>query len=232
MKALGIIPARGGSKGILRKNIQLLCGKPLIQYTAEAALKAQRLSRVILSTEDEEIAAVGRSCGLEVPFMRPVELAKDDAPTLPVLQHAVQWLEDQGDRYDFICLLQPTNPLRRAEDIDACLAMLEHGDFDSVVSVLPVPLEYNPHWVYLQEEDGLLRLSTNENMPIPRRQELPPAFHREGSIYATRRDVLMNEDSLYGRRVAGYLMDSATSVNIDGSKDWKLAEDLLSENHK
>jgi CMP-N,N'-diacetyllegionaminic acid synthase len=227
MKALGIIPARGGSKGIPRKNIRLLCGKPLIQYTAEAALASQRLSRVILSTEDDEIAEVGRGCGLEVPFLRPAELAHDETPTLPVMQHAVRWIEAQGDQYDFICLLQPTNPLRTAEDIDSCLAMLEHGDLDSVVSVLPVPHDYNPHWVYLQDEDGLLRLSTKETLPIPRRQDLPPAFHREGSVYATRRSVLMNEDSLYGKRVAGYLMDAAHSVNIDGPEDWLRAEALL-----
>ncbi len=228
MKALGIIPARGGSKGILRKNIRPLCGKPLLQYTAEAALSARRLSRVVLSTDDEEIAAVGRRCGLEVPFMRPPNLAQDDTPTLPVMQHAVRWIEaQQGERYNFICVLQPTNPLRRPEDIDACLDMLEHDDLDSVVSVLPVPLEYNPHWVYLRAEDGLLRLSTRESMPIPRRQELPLAFHREGSVYATRRDVILNEDSLYGKRVAGYLMDTANSVNIDGPEDWARAESIL-----
>lgn len=229
MKALGIIPARGGSKGVPRKNIRLLCGKPLIQYTAETALAAQHLSRVILSTEDEEIAAVGRGCGLEVPFMRPVELAQDDTPTLPVVQHAVNWIEAQGDRYDFVCVLQPTNPLRRAEDIDACLAMLQHRDLDCVVSVLPVPHEYNPHWVYWQNEEGLLRLSTEESTPLPRRNDLPPAFHRDGSVYATRRDVLMKEDSLYGKRLGGYLMDPRRHVNIDGPEDWQRAEALLED---
>ena len=198
-----------------------------VSLASRRTLASQRLDRVVLSTEDEEIATVGRDCGLEVPFMRPVELAKDDTPTLPVVQHAVKWIEDQGDRYDVICVLQPTNPLRRAEDIDACLAMLERSDLDSVVSVLPVPPEYNPHWVYLQDEDGLLRLSTNEDMPIPRRQDLPPAFHREGSIYATRRDILMNKGSLYGKHIGGYLMSAAQSVNIDGPEDWLRAEALL-----
>lgn len=229
MKTLGIIPARGGSRGIPRKNIRPLCGKPLIQYTAEAALAAKRLSRVILSTEDEEIAAVGRSCGLEVPFLRPAELARDETPTLPVVQHAVRWIEDRGDHYDLICVLQPTNPLRRTADIDACLAMLEQSDLDSIVSVLPVPYEHNPHWVYLQDEEGLLRLSTGEDMPISRRHDLPQAFHRDGSVYATRRDVLLNEDSLYGKRLGMYLMDATESVNIDGPEDWRRAETLLAE---
>lgn len=229
MKALGIIPARGGSKGVPRKNIRPLGGKPLIQYTAESALASQRLDRVILSTDDEEIAAVGRRCGLEVPFMRPAELARDDTPTLPVVQHAVRWIEDQGDRYDVICLLQPTNPMRRTEDIDGCLAMLEHGDFDSVVSVLPVPHEYNPHWVYLQDEKGRLHLSTGESTPIPSRHDLPRAFHREGSVYAVRRDVLMNEGSLYGQRIGGYLIDAGQTVNIDEPEDLVRAELLLTE---
>ena len=230
MKALGIIPARGGSQGVPRKNIRLLCGKPLLQYTAEAALAAKHLSRIILSTEDEEIAEIGRTCSLEVPFQRPAELARDDTPMLSVVQHAVKWVEDRGDRYDFICLLQPTNPLRRAEDIDACLTMLAEGDMDSVVSVLPVPHDYNPHWVYLLDQEGLLRLSTGESTPYPRRQELPPAFHREGSVYVTRRDVLMKDNSLYGKRTIGYVMDPNRHVNIDGPDDWKAAEQLLSQN--
>src|SRR6266516_4625509 len=111
-RVLGIITARGGSKGIPRKNIRLLGAKPLLQYTAEAAFGAKRLARVILSTEDEEIADVGRQCGLEVPFLRPSALARDDTPTLPVLQHAVRALEEGGESYDAICLLQPTNPFR------------------------------------------------------------------------------------------------------------------------
>ncbi len=118
MKTLGIVPARGGSKGIPRKNIVPLLGKPLLAYTAEAALAAQRLTRVILSTEDEEIARVGRQCGLAVPFLRPTELARDDTPTIPVLQDVVRKLEAAGEVYDAVFILQPTTPLRRAEDID------------------------------------------------------------------------------------------------------------------
>ena len=228
MKALGIIPARGGSKGVPRKNIRLLCGKPLIQYTAEAALASSRLSRVILSTEDEEIAEVGRRCGLEVPFLRPAELARDETPTLPVVQHAVRWIEAEGNRYDVICLLQPTNPLRGADDIDDCIQLLEASGADAVITVLPVPAEFNPHWVYLPDEAGLLRLSTGEADPLPRRQALPAAFHREGSVYVTRRNVLMEENSLYGSRLRGHLMSSNQCINIDTEADWQRAEKILS----
>jgi CMP-N-acetylneuraminic acid synthetase len=234
LRVLGIVTARGGSRSVPRKNIRLLCGKPLLAWTAEAALAAKRLARVVLSTEDEEIAEVGRRCGLEVPFLRPPELARDDTPTLPVLRDAVRRLEAQGERYDAICLLQPTCPLRRAEHIDGCIELLERAGADAVVTVLEVPAKYNPHWVYFQEaatpgEAGIaaLRLSTGEAAPIPRRQDLPPAFHREGSVYVTRRDALMEQGSLYGERLVGFVMDPAESVNIDAPEDWARAERLL-----
>lgn len=232
LRVLGLIPARGGSKGVPRKNLKLLCGKPLLQYTAESALGARRLSRIILSTEDEEIAEAGRRCGLEVPFLRPAELARDETPMLPVVIHAMQFLESTalgGDRFDALCLLQPTNPLRRPEEIDGCINLLEKTDADAVVTILPVPTEFNPHWVYFEAADGGLRLSTGEATPIPRRQELPPAFHREGSIYVTRRDVLMERKSFYGDRLVGYPMDAARSVNIDTMGDWERAVRLLEE---
>jgi len=224
---LGVIPARGGSKGIPRKNIRLLGGKPLLQYTAEAALAARRLARVVLSTEDAEIAEVGRRCGLEVPFLRPAELARDETPTLPVLRHAVERLEAAGDRYDAICLLQPTCPLRRPEDIDACIELLERTGADSAASLLPVPAEYHPHWVYFRSGDGFFRLSTGEAEPVPRRQSLPEAFHRDGSVYVVRRDVLLGQNSLYGCRMAGWLAEAARGVNLDGPEDWQRVEDLL-----
>ena len=227
LNILGIIPARAGSKGVSRKNIRMLCGKPLLQYTAEAALESTLLSRVILSTEDDEIAEVGRDCGLDVPFQRPVVLAQDDTPTLPVVQHAVRWLEERGESYDAICLLQPTNPLRRTEHIDACIELFEKRDADSVITVLTVPAEYNPYWVYFSDLGGLLRLCLGEADPLPRRQELPAAFHREGSVYVTRRDVVMEGNSLYGWRVLGYEMRGERCVNIDSEEDWEKAEALL-----
>jgi len=226
-RTLGIITARGGSKGIPRKNIRFLGAKPLLQYTAEAALAAKRLTRVVLSTEDKEIAEVGRQCGLEVPFMRPPELARDEMPTLPVLQHAVRALEAAGESYDAICLLQPTTPFRSSENIDACIQLLAESGADCVMTVLPVPAEHNPHWVYFRNGDGLLRLSTGEETPISRRQMLPPAYHREGSVYVTRRDILMEQNSLYGSNVAGHLVDASKSVNLDTPGDWDRAETLL-----
>ena len=227
MKVLGVVTARGGSKGIPRKNLVPLLGKPLLQYTAECALSARSLSRVILSTDDPEIAEVGKRLGLDVPFLRPKELAQDDTPTLPVLQHAVRFLEEQGEQYDAVCLLQPTNPLRKPGWIDDCVRLLSETGADAVVTVLPVPYEYNPHWVYFQREDGTLYLSTGEKEPIPSRQLLPPAYHREGSVYVTRRDVLMEQNSLYGDKLLGYVLDPNESVNIDSPDDLIKAEELL-----
>ena len=227
MRVLGLVPARGGSKGIPRKNIRPLAGKPLLFYTAEAALKAQRLTRVVLSTEDAEIAEVGRQCCLEVPFMRPPELAGDETPTAPVVQHALRAMEELGEGFDAICLLQPTSPLRGPNLIDRCIALLEESAADSVITVLPVPPEHNPHWVYFQDGQGFLKISTGERNPIPRRQALPPAFHREGSVYVTRRGVVMEQGSLYGDRVMGFVVEESASANLDTPADWDHAEALL-----
>jgi CMP-N-acetylneuraminic acid synthetase len=137
-----------------------------------------------------------------------------------------------GESYDAVCLLQPTSPLRRPEDIDGCIDLLETTDADAVVTVLTVPAEHNPHWVYFQREDGLLRLSTGESNPISRRQDLPPAFHREGSVYVVRWAVAMEGNSLYGERLAGYPIDPGRSVNIDTPEDWADAERLIAAGQK
>lgn len=224
---LGIVTARGGSKGVPRKNITSLGGKPLLAYTVEAALGSARLTRTLLSTDDEEIAAVGRDCGLEVPFMRPAELARDDTPTLPVIQHAIRWYEEHVAAIDAVCILQPTSPLRTSADIDACLDLYLAQRPDSVISVVPVPAKYNPHWVYFQNEQGLLQLSTGESEPIPRRQALPTAYIRSGSVYVTRRDVVMLENSLFGKSTLGYIEDPQRVVNIDSPHDLDEARQRL-----
>lgn len=196
-------------------------------YTVESSQQAKLLTRTILSTEDNEIADVGRALGVDVPFMRPAELAQDDTPSFDVVVHAVTELESRGETYDAVCLLQPTNPLRRAEDIDNCIELLETSGADSVLSVLSVPHEYNPKWVYWQNENGEMTLSTGETEPIPRRQDLPPAFHRDGSIYLTRRNVIDDLGNLYGRTVRGYELTQERSINIDTPDDWTLAEEFL-----
>jgi CMP-N,N'-diacetyllegionaminic acid synthase len=228
LRILGVIPARGGSKGVPRKNVKLLAGKPLLQYTIDAALEATTLTRVVLSTDDEEIASLGRELGADAPFLRPDHLADDQAPMLGVVQHAVEALETVSDSpYDGVCLLQPTSPMRPAGLIDRCVALFEESGADAVITVLSVPHEHNPHWVFEPDADGWLRLATGEAQPIARRQDLPAAYHREGSVYVTRRAAL-DAGSLYGDRVLGVHIDPALSVNIDGPSDWTRAEQLLS----
>jgi CMP-N-acetylneuraminic acid synthetase len=146
---------------------------------------------------------------------------------LPVVQHALKWLSSQGESFDAVCLLQPTNPLRRPEDIDGCVERLAASDADSVVTVRPVPLEYNPYWVYILGDKGLLKLFCGEREPLSRRQVLPSAYHRDGSVYVTRTHVLLAGNSLYGDRVLGYPMASDRAVNIDDQEDWLEAERLV-----
>ena len=224
---LGVITARGGSKGIERKNIRLLGGEPLIAYTIRAALGASLLSRVIVSTDDAEIAATCARYGATVPFIRPAALAEDSTPTLPVLQHAVRWYEDNKRTIDAVCLLQPTNPFRPSRWIDGCIARFLRTGADSVVTVLPVPCEYNPHWVYFESENGTLELSTGGCNPIPRRQLLPNAWHREGSVYVCSRKTLLEGNSLFGRKLAGYRVSRKRSANIDTEADWQDVEGRL-----
>jgi CMP-N,N'-diacetyllegionaminic acid synthase len=227
MRVLGLIPARGGSRGVSHKNIRVLAGRPLLQYTAEAALAAGRLNRVVLSTDDDAIAAVGKQCGLDVPFLRPAELARDTTPTLSVVRHALTSLEAAGDRFDAVCLLQPTTPFRGEGEIDMCVTLLERTLADAVMTVRRVPDEYNPHWTYTRDLNGCLRLVTGETVPIARRQDLPPVFHRDGSVYVTRRDVVLERDTLYGDRLLGYVIERGPWVNIDTPADWARAEELI-----
>jgi len=227
MRVIGIVTARGGSKGVPRKNIRALAGKPLLAWTAEAALRARRLERVVLSTDDAEIAAVGRSAGLEVPFMRPPELALDTTPTLPVIVHAIRALEAAGETIDAVALLQPTSPLRTSETIDRCIELLEARGADSAITVLPVPHVYNPHWVYIEGDNGALLIATGDATPIARRQDLPAAYHRDGAVFVVRRDVVIEHGSLYGARVVGLPGDPSSAIDIDTLDDWARAEAMI-----
>lgn len=226
MKILGLIPARGGSKGIPGKNIKTLGGKPLLAYTAEAALAVPYLSDVVLTTEDQAIAEVGNTCGLSVPFLRPTHLATDSTPTLPVILHALDWFAQQGQHFDALCLLQPTNPFRTTAEILQGIELFQTQAADTVLSVRPVPKEYHPSWVYLPKADGSLGLASGDPQPIPRRQELSPAFHRDGSLYITKTSVILQRQSLYGDKVCGFEPQSPY-LNLDTMQDWHTAEAMI-----
>ena len=229
MEVLGIVPARGGSTGIPRKSIAPLLQRPLLEYTADAARDSRRLTRVILTTDDEEIAAVGRAAGLDVPFTRPVEFARDDTPVLQVMQYALRTLEaEEGYIPWFVVLLQPTSPLRRAEHIDAAVDMLERTGADSVVSVVEVPHQFSPV--------SLLRLVEGRLEPwgggatVTQRQAKPTLYARNGpAVLVSRRDVLLDTNSLYGTDSRPYLMTPEDSVDIDAAFALELAALLLAQ---
>jgi CMP-N,N'-diacetyllegionaminic acid synthase len=231
-KILAIITARGGSKGVPRKNIRPVCGKPLIAYSIETALLVrERLYRIIVSTDDAEIANISRQSGAEVPFLRPAELAADKTPTLPVLQHAVRFIEDQDKvRLEWILLLQPTSPLRSKDDIMATLELTESGGCDSVISVVQTPT--HPLFMKRIEKGQLLSFSDVlvEKEGTRRQDAQPPAYVRNGAIYLTRRDVLMEQNSIWGEFIRPYVMPAERSVNVDSELDLKLAELMLKAN--
>jgi len=220
MKAVGIIPARGGSKGILKKNIKLLRGKPLIQYTIEAAL-ASKISRVIVSTDDEEIASVAKKCGAEV-LMRPVELAQDHTPTLPVLQDVVARL---NEAFDFVLTLQPTSPLRTSSHINEALELIYGDDSaDSLVSVVKVPHNCSPSSI--MEMQGNYVLPVEKEKIILRRQEKPIFWARNGAaIYITRMSRLA--EYIWGGKTLPYEMGKIESLDIDDMEDWQIIESII-----
>jgi CMP-N,N'-diacetyllegionaminic acid synthase len=224
---LGLVPARGGSKGIPGKNMVRLRGRRLIEYTLEAARASRSLSRVVLSTDDAAIAAIGRQCGVEVPFLRPPELAADDSAMIDVVRHAVSTLEQEEDaRFDAIVLLQPTSPLRTATHVDEAVDLLFRTGADTVVSVVAVPHQYNPASVMRVGLRG--RLAPFQEGPLVlRRQDKPAVYARNGpAVLVTKRSVV-EQGRLYGEDVAPYVMTLRESVDIDDEHDLELAEFYL-----
>lgn len=227
MTVLGIIPARGGSKGIPNKNLAAVAGRSLLAYTCEAALASRALTRVVLSTDDPQIADAGRRFGIEVPFPRSPDLAQDDTPMLKVLQDTlVGLLRIDGYRPDAVVLLQPTSPLRRAGHIDAAVRLLEQSGAESVVSVVPVPHRFSPMSVLRLDQGRLTPFSSGPS--VTRRQDKPVLYARNGpAVLAVRRDVLVEHDSLYGVDCRALVMSPEDSVDVDTPFDLDLVEFLL-----
>jgi N-acylneuraminate cytidylyltransferase/CMP-N,N'-diacetyllegionaminic acid synthase len=222
MKTVALITARGGSKGIPRKNIKPIAGKPLIAWTIEAALRSTLLDSVVVSTDDAEIAAVARQAGATVPFIRPAALAQDGTPGIDPVLHAINLLPG----YSAVLLLQPTSPLRTTADIDACLRLALDQRAMSVVSVSEP--ESHPYWIY--------RLGHNQTLqhfagvpPLARRQDLPQVFALNGAMYYAQTDWLLQGKRLVAAETMAYVMPRERSVDIDTLLDWRFAEMLLKE---
>jgi len=227
-KILGVIPARGGSKGVKNKNITSLNGKPLIAYTIDAAKKSKLLTHAVVSTDNTVIASVAKKYGGDVPFMRPSNLATDSAPSAPVVAHALQFMEEHhGLTYDAIMLLQPTTPLRLASDIDRAIELWLNSDSDSLVSVVNVGAEHPLRMKRIVGERLVNYIDQGMEDMRPR-QELPAVYIRNGAIYLTSRELFVATKSLVGEDVVPYIMPEERSVNIDASKDLFYADYLLS----
>lgn len=227
-KTIAIIPARSGSKGIPRKNLSIVLGKPLIAYSIEAALQAATLARVIVSTDDEETAGTAKRYGAEVPFLRPHHLATDNATTLDVLRHALTALSDrEGYQADMVVCLQPTSPLRTAEDIDRAVTLCSDSGADSVVSLCRV--KHHPLWMKKIVEGRVYPLMEEDENRYTRRQDLPPVYRLNGALYVSRSRVPLQENRLLGKHTLPYIMAQDCSIDIDTPLDLKVAEILLKE---
>jgi N-acylneuraminate cytidylyltransferase/CMP-N,N'-diacetyllegionaminic acid synthase len=219
---LGLIPARGGSKGVPRKNIRELAGIPLIAHSIQAARDATAIDSVVVSTDDGEIAEVAESHGARVPFMRPSELATDEAPTAPVITHALETLHDAGEAYDSFVLLQPTSPLRTATDIDEAYSLYNDSESDSVISVYPT---YDTRWKRTPEDAKKLNYTDADK----RRQDRDPEYVINGAIYITDvKQFFQTEETITGTTKM-YEMTERESVDIDTPFDLWLAEQILTK---
>jgi len=220
---LGIIPARGGSKGLLRKNVAILCGRPLIAWTIEKALKSKHLDKVIISTESEDIIKISRKYGAEV-IKRPKELARDSTPTIDVVFHILDIMKRANYNPNIIVLLQLTSPLRTTEDIDIAIELFLNRKCKSLVSVCEI--EHSPYWNF-RIEKGYLKSIFGEEYLKKRRQNLPKAYVPNGSIYISTPEILYNYKSFYSDETIPYIMPIERSIDIDNEIDFLLADILI-----
>ena len=225
-KILAIITARGGSKGIPRKNIKNLGGKPLIAYTIEVSKQSKYITNLIVSTDDQEIADICKKYGVDVPFLRPKELALDTTKHLPVLQHAVKFMEQKlGMVYDYIVILQPTSPFRVVSDIDECIEKIILTNADSALSMVEVD-ENHPMKMKKIVDGKILPFSDKEPEGV-RRQDLPLAYKRSGAVYVVKRDNIVEKDVLFGEDLVATVVPIERSIDIDNELDWIKAEYML-----
>lgn len=229
-QVLALIPARGGSKSIPRKNIRPLAGFPLIAYSIAAGLAAETVTRVLVSTDDAEIADIARQYGAETPFLRPAEFSQDQTPDLPVFQHALEWLEEhEGWQPDIVVQLRPTSPFRRVMHIDqAVYRLLERPDADAVRTVC-VPFQ-NPFKMWRIQADGLMQPLVDIGVPEPYnmpRQALPEVYWQTGYVDAAWSDTILQKNSMTGERIIPLVIDPSEWIDIDSADDWRRAERLL-----
>jgi CMP-N-acetylneuraminic acid synthetase len=224
---IAIVPARGGSKGLPGKNIRPLCGKPLVAWSIEKALRSQHLDTVVVTTDSPELAAVARSHGAEVPFLRPAELATDHASTYDAIRHTLAYYRDRERRqFDYTVLLEPTSPLREDDDIDRMLRALDgrRSEFDAIVSVGRVT--EHPSIMKRLERDAIAPFCP-ELLTAPRRQDAAPAYFPYGVAYIAKTDRLLEENTFYTRRCMGFPIKRYQNFEIDDIYDWICVEQVM-----
>jgi CMP-N,N'-diacetyllegionaminic acid synthase len=227
---IAIIPARGGSKGVPRKNIKLVGGKPLIAHAILDGKASNYISQVYVSTEDAEIKQVAVEWGAEV-IDRPHDLAQDKSPTLPVMQHVVQTLEKRGQQVDLVVLLQATALYKSVEEIDQAIEIMLTGKYDSLISLSPTPKHFVKNWQKEINAEGLVMnhhdgLPINDDKSATRRQDLPTTYWKNGQLYIMTPETLMENDGLFGERCYGFVIDRGNIANIDSPEDMEYAEYL------
>ena len=226
MRVVAIIPARGGSKGIKQKNLAPLNGKPLIAWTIEAAMGSKIIDRLVLSTEDNEIAKCAKNHGCDVPFERPKSLATDNASSIDVMLHTLDQLNLQGENYDIVVMLEPTSPLRSSNDIDDAISQLVVSRVLSIVSIFRIEGTH-PAFLYKKDKDNKLTPLNGVQPTNLRRQEITSLYALEGSIYASYVKTLRDKKSFYHDKTIGYVVPPWKSVEIDNPTDLIVAEALM-----
>lgn len=228
MNILGIIPARGGSKGVPGKNIKKLNGEPLISYSVKEAKKSKYIDRLIVSTDDENIANVVLKYGVEVPFMRPKELAQDNSLAIDNYIYTINRMEKEFNyKVDAIAIFQPTSPLRTVQHIDEAVKLFINKNSDSVVSVCEV--EHSPYWYKNMNNKNILSDFISCENSNANRQELPKVYRPNGAIFIFKRELIMNLKTYYTQNSYGYIMSQEDSVDIDTPLDFKIAEVIINE---
>ena len=226
-KILALIPARGGSKGLPGKNIKPMLGKPLIGWTIEQALASEFIDKVVVTTDDKEIAEISRKFKADVPFLRPRELAQDSSPTMDAVLHAVNWFEENGELYDILVLLEPSSPLRDSEDIDNSIKLLSSTpEAESIVGICQVESAHPSFIVQLGKENFLIPY-LNKEFKVIRRQDIEDLYFFEGSLYVSLINSLKSRKNFYHEKCLEYIVPKWKSYEIDDLSDFIIIEALM-----
>ena len=221
---LAVIPARGGSKGLPGKNIKPLLGQPLIAWSIESGLKSTYIDKVIVSTDDQEIADISKRYGANVPFIRPSKLASDISKTFDVLKHAIEYHKQES--FDYIVLLEPTSPLRESKDIDLSIKSLINSNADSIVGVGKTE-DQNPAFLVNMDNDGFISGYENKLMTVKRRQDISNVYFFEGSIYISKISSLLENKTFYHKKTIGYQFPKYKTLEVDDMDDYIMIEAIM-----